>query len=236
MKKYLSVCKLIIRSSVYPVMGVLLGAIIANGVSFALRGWQRADLFEAICNISNVSLGLILMTVFLASALCKRGGQLTYTMRRLRISDKTVFCFQACYNALCFALFFMVQALSFVVMSLLYLNAHPEAGHQTLFVTAYQYEVFHVVFPLENTLGWICNGILMAGLGICTAAYPFRQRRGRKSICTYLMVGIVLLYMVIVGEEHHLGVTGAAMCIPATLLIGGFCLAGVLGIEEEVDE
>ena len=236
MKKYFSVCKLIIRSSIYPVMGVLLGTVIGNFVLFFLNGWGRGDMYEAIFNISTVHLGLIMLAVFLASALCRRGGQLTYTMRRLRISDKAVFCFQACYNALCFALFFMVQALSFVGMSLLYLNAHPEAGHQTLFVTAYQYEVFHVVFPLENTLGWLCNGILMAGLGICTAAYPFRQRRGRRSICTYLMVGIVLLYMVIIAEEHHLGVTGAVMCIPATLLIGGFCLAGVLGIEEEVDE
>lgn len=236
MKKYLSVCMLIVRSSIYPVLGVLLGTVAANGVLFFLDGWNEPDLYQAVCSIITMSAGLLLLTVFLASALCKGKGQLTYTMRRLRISDKTVFWLQAGYNAVCFALYFMVQALSFVGMSLLYLNAHPEAGHQTLFVTAYQYELFHVVFPLENAMGWVCNGILIAGLGICTAAYPFRQRRGRKSICTFLMVGVVLFYLFIIGEEHHLGLGGAAYCIPAALLFIGSSLAGVLGIEEEVYE
>ena len=157
-------------------------------------------------------------------------------MRRLRISDKAVFWIQAGYNALCYALYFMVQALGFVGMSLLYLHAHPAAGHQTLFVTAYQYEMFHVVFPLDNALGWLCNGVLIGGLGICTAAYPFRQRRGRKSISTFLMLLTVLFYLFIIGEEHHLGVSGAAYSIPAALLFTGCSLAGVLGIEEEVYE
>ena len=47
MKKYLSVCMLIVRSSIYPVVGVLAGTLIGNGVLFFLTGWQRADLYEA---------------------------------------------------------------------------------------------------------------------------------------------------------------------------------------------
>lgn len=236
MKKYISVCMLIVRSSIYQVLGVLLGSVIANGISYFLRGWPRSDLYEAVSRIDTLYLGVILMSVFLSRSLCKGKGQLSYTMRRLRISDKAVFGIQAGYNALCFALLFAVHALCFLGMSLLYLKGHPEASHQTLFVTAYQYEIFHVVFPLENTVGWVCNGILIAGLGICTAAYPFRQRRGRRSITTFLMVGVVLFYLFIIGEDHHLGSSGAAYCVPAALLFIGSSAAGVLGIEEEVYE
>lgn len=236
MKKYASVFMLIVRSSIYPVLGVLLGTVVGNGVLFFLKGWNRSDLYQAVVDISTISVGLLLLTVFLAKGLCRQGGQLSHTMRRLRISDKTVFWMQAGYNALCIALFFGVQALSFVGMSLVYLNAHPEASHQTLFVTAYQYEMFHVVFPLENAMGWVCNGVLIAGLSICTAAYPFRQRRGRRSITTFLMVLLVLFYLFIIGQEHHLGLTGAVYCIPAAVLFMISSLAGVLGIEEEVYE
>lgn len=237
MKKYLSTCMLIVRSSIYPVLGVLLGTVSANTVLFFLRDWWQADLYQALnWSLWSILPGFLLLTVFLARALCRGKGQLSYTMRRLRISDKTVFWLQAGYNAVCFALYFMAQALCYVILGALYGSAHPEAGHQTLFVTAYQHELFHAVFPLENTLGWVCNGILLAGLGICTAAYPFRQRRGRRSICTYLMAGVVVFYLFIIGEEHHLGVSGAAYCIPAALLFIAVSMAGVLGIEEETDE
>lgn len=232
MKKYISVWMLIARSSVYKVLILLPATVVAGFVVLFFGGWNKADLYHAVSGHSVFSVCLLILCVILSRSLCRQGGQLTYTMRRLRISDKRVFWMQAAYNFVCIALLYMVQALVYVVFSALYLRAHP-AGHQTLFVTAYQYEVFHMVFPLENPLMWVCNTILMAGLAICTAAYPFRQRRDRRSLCTYLMAGVALFFRFILGEEHHLGISAAFYCIPAALIIAAVSLAGVLGIEEE---
>lgn len=240
MKKYLSVFMLIVRYSFYGVLGIFLGMILTQAGFFWLFGMDEGDLFQALTSTPFVGMfvpTIILLTGILGGALCSRGGQLTNLMRRLRISDKTAFWLQAAYNALVFALYFAVQALLFLGLSAWYAQVHPEAvNHQTLFVTAYQHPLFHMVFPLENGLGWVCNCVLIAGLGICTAAYPFRQRRGRRSFTTFLMVLLVLFYKFLMGVEHQLGISAAIYCIPAALLFMGSSLAGVLGIEEEVYE
>ena len=232
MKKHISLWMLIARSSVYKVLILLLATAVAGAAVLFFGGWHKADLYRAVSGHSVFSACLLILCVILCRSLCRQGGQLTYTMRRLRISDKQVFWMQAGYNSVCFALLYMVQALVYVAFSALYLRAHP-TGHQTLFVTAYQYEGFHMVFPLENPLMWASNIILLAGLSICTAAYPFRQRRGRRSLSTYVMLAVVLFFRFILGEEQHLGISAAAYCIPATLLVAAISLAGVLGIEEE---
>lgn len=233
MKKHISVWMLIVRSSFYKVLILLLATAAVEAAALFLGGWNKADLYHAVSGQSVFSVCLLILWAILSRSLCRQGGQLGYTMRRLRISDKRVFWMQAAYNFVCFGLLYMVRALVYVAFSVLYLKAHP-ASHQTLFVTAYQYEVFHMVFPLENPLMWVSNLVLLTGLAVCTAAYPFRQRRGRRSLCTYLMAGVALFFRFILGEEQHLGVSAAVYCIPAALLIASVSLAGVLGIEEEV--
>ena len=239
-KKVISVCMLIVRCNIYPVLAVLGGMVLAETVAFFFLGLGEENLYRALSEVpfqAIFSVTLILLSAILIRTLCDRGGKLNNTMQRLQISETAVFWLQAGYNILVFSLLFMVQALVFIGVCVWYAQVHPAlANHQSVFIAAYDHPLFHCVFPLDNVLCWVCLVLLIVGLGICSAAYPFRQRRGRRSITTFLMMLLVFFYLYIQREDHHLSVNAAVYAIPAAVLFAGVSLADVLGIEEEAYE
>lgn len=235
MKKHISILMLLCRSSIYPVLLVLAGMAVSETALFYTLGREEASLLDALSEVPFAviaGIAIILTAVFLSRALCDRGGKLNNTIQRLGISEKGVFAWQVFYNILVFILLFTVQALVMVMLSLYYIHENPDLVNQhTLFVTAYQHPHFHTFFPLENLLGWLCNGLLIAGLGICTAAYPFRQRHGMRSISTVMMVLLALFYLFLQGEESHLDMDTIVYIAIGSIILIFSSLAGVLSTE-----
>lgn len=231
MKKYLSVCMLFVRSSIYGVLGLLLGSGIGQAVLFAMDGLDASSLNWALAGTppyASIVITLGLLCGMLNGPFCDKGGRMNNTLQRLSISEKQIFWMQALSNALMITLFFLFQGLMFVLLSFWY---DPEVSLLEVLVVSYQNPLFHCFFPLDNWLVMVTNAAMIAGLAICCAAYPMRQRHGRQSITTFLMILVFGFYLFLQKEEDHLHSGYCILAICVTLYCIASALVGTMTLE-----
>lgn len=190
MKKHSSVLMLLVRSSVYRIV-LLFAMMTAAEVGLfwlVLQNSQTESVHGLELAISYCRLPVVFAAAFFAltGLLCSTGSEgktkTGYTLRRLGISETTVFFWQAGYNALCYLLLWMVQILVCMLLGLLYTRWIPQefVTGQTMFLAFYRSEFFHSLLPFEENALWFRNAILVLSLGICSARYPLGQRHGSK--------------------------------------------------------
>ena len=234
MKKYISVFMLFIRSSIYGVLGLLIGMGIGQGILFAFDGLNASNLEWALSqqpSFSGIVITLGLLCGMLNGPFCDRGGRMNNTLQRLSISEKQVFWMQAAANGLMITLFFLFQGLLFLLFGFWY---DPEVDFLTILVISYENPLFHTFFPLGNWMVILTNLIVIVGLAVCCAAYPMRQRHNRQSITTFLMLLISFFYLYLQKEGDHLE---AGYCI--LIMLGtAYCIAVALcgAMSLEVDD
>lgn len=224
MKKYLSVFMLFVRSSLYGVLGLLLGSGISQAVLFAMDGLDDSSLVWALSgnpSFASIVVTLGLLCGMLNGSFCDRGGNMNNTLQRLEISEKMVFWMQAMSNAVMLTLFFLFQGLLFLIFAYWY---DPDVSLLEILVVSYDNALFHCFFPLDNWVAMAANAALIAGLAICCAAYPMRQRHGRQSITTFLMILVCGFYLFLQKEDDHLHM---GFCIGA-ICVTLYCIASAL--------
>ena len=77
------------------------------------------------------------------------------------------------------------------------------------------------------------TGLLLVGLGICTAALPARNRQGKRSISTFLMVGLTIFYVYMQTQSSALFPDGKIVVLIGTAI---FALISGIGVLAEVGE
>lgn len=233
MKKKLSVFNLIARHSLVWVISVLVLVVISNCIVFLTqlnpdyvslyREFDRMPMY-LVCAI-----GLILLTLVLCLPMMDRGGRQNYFLHRLELEPRKIFLNHALYNALCYGLFYMVQALTFVGLCAVVQRMHPDRfTHQTIFVTAYQSGLIHSFLPLGDWLLNLSNLVMIAMLGICTAALPTRNRSRKMSITTFVAVFLALI--VVYLQTIDVGALDITTRIIALFCSGWCVLVSVAGI------
>lgn len=194
MRKHLSVLMLFARSSIYKIMLLLVGVTAGEvalfywkqGESLApLRaGQEQMWALEQIIRKSHLdwvcAAGFVLLTVILCMTGCERGSKVGYTFQRLRIAERYVFLWQMIYNLIAYLIYWAVQVLLLWGLSIWYMQMADQAAvsGQTIFLAFYRNEFLHGLFPMSESIGWARNIFLWLGLGVTSAAFPFRQRRG----------------------------------------------------------
>jgi len=230
MKKALALFSLIARHSVGKVLAVLVLLTAGNAAAFFPELGNRAR------SLSSMLDSFILMAVFLgsflalSSILCRqladRGGHQNYFLNRLRLRGATVYWTHVLYNSLCYFLLFAVEALSLLVLCMITVSRFPESyNHQSIVMACWQSDLLHTFFPLSDWLGWLTNGVILAGLGIFTAAAPTKNRNGKSSFSAALMILIVVVcflwqwleYGAIYPESKN-----AALIATTILAVGSF--------------
>ena len=233
MKKKLSVFNLIARHSLVWVISVLVLVVISNCVVFLTqlnpdyvslyREFDRMPMY-LVCAI-----GLILLTLVLCLPMTDRGGRQNYFLHRLELEPRKIFLNHALYNALCYGLFYMVQALTFVGLCAVVQRMHPDRfTHQTIFLTVYQSGLIHSFLPLGDWLLNLSNLVMIAMLGICTAALPTRNRSRKMSITTFVAVFLALI--VVYLQTIDVGALDITTRIIALFCSGWCVLVSVAGI------
>lgn len=112
----------------------------------------------------------------------EHGSKQGYTLRRLSVSERSVFLWQAVYNTFCCFLFWAVLlgiALALCKLYVAKVGLEYVSG-QTIFLAFYRNNFLHSLLPLEETSRYIRNVVLILGLGISSACFPFKQRRGTR--------------------------------------------------------
>ena len=74
-------------------------------------------------------------------------------------------------------------------------------GSQTVFLAFYRNEFLHALLPLSDISLWVRNACLLIGFGVCTALFPFKQRRRGFAISVpSLVVSGLIFFRCGIGE------------------------------------
>lgn len=201
MKRYLSVFEMITRSSIYKVLLVLVGMVVAEAVCFYMTMLAPVEFnFEGYIDQSHYSLifkiAYVLVTLVIVFPGMNVGSTQSYTLQRLRIKEKRIFWLQALYNTLAYVILWGVQLVVILVSAMIFQKNLPTEAiwsHQTMFLAFYRSDFMHSILPLEDGPGWWLLGIVIIGTGIVTAEFTRQQRRGKFAIELLFMVVATLL-------------------------------------------
>lgn len=240
MKKKLAIFNLMARHSLPGVMMVLAALVIADCAVFLTQlDPDYASLYRQFDQIPMYlvcAIGFVSLTLVLCFPMRDRGGRQNYFLHRLNLQPRSIYLSHALYNTLCYILFYAVQALTLVGLCAVVQRMHPDRfTHQTIFITTYQSGLIHSFLPLGDWLLSVSNLVMIAMLGICTAALPTRNRSRKMSITTFvaaiLALGVVYLQTIDAGALDITTRIIALFCSVWCVLVSA---AGVwdLGVDE----
>lgn len=236
MKKHISVFNLMTRVSLRKILLILLAMAVSQVILFFVMGaGEETYLLDALQRIPSsvvVYIGLFLMLLALCTPLSDRGGRMNNLILRLGLSEKEIFWLHVLFCAMSYCLFIMAQALIMVLLCLIHDWVAPGTmDPMAVFVTSYQHPLFHRFFPLHDLLGWVNHLLLVAGLSICTAAQPIKQRHRFNSSCTVLMLVFAANHYTDLDMGSHLHYAGAIIPFFMLICVVPICLYGVLSME-----
>lgn len=246
MKKYLSVFGLIARSSIYQIIATLVCMTVAEAILFyskldsALRFYSMGfsmDRIEDIIDRSMINLLFPLCLIIITLSLCITGSEysntkISYTIRRLSISEREFFFCQATYNAFMYTLLWAVQAaVVFGLCSWYAATAPAEAvGNQTVFLAFYRNELLHSLMPISEISVWIRNIFLVVGLGFAAAEFPYKQRRRKNA----LTVVALALYAIVFFKLEIGNLFNSVIMILTSVCVIAETLYTVFSKDEEI--
>jgi len=218
MRKHFSVLMLIARSTIYKILGIfiIMGAVEVLLFYYTLSAYpadrsfsQRTTGLESLFAGSRISwvfaIAFMAVTILLCLTGCEFKSKPGYTLRRLMISERSIYLWQALYSTCCYLFLWAMQLIITLALCKLYTaNANASSlSNQTVFLAYYRNSFLHSLLPLDETSRYIRNAALIIGLGTTSACFPFRQRRGK--ICAGL---IILVSMIFVFFDRNMGAFG----------------------------
>lgn len=244
MKKHLSVLCLAARSSVFKIAVILpvMAAAQAGLFLFYLSEAKKAmaaglpntpleSLFDKPLWSTVFGAAFLLITFFLCRTGCSFGAHPGYTLDRLSVSPLHVWIWHAVYNTAVFLILWLAEAAVAAGLCALYMHsADPSVvSAQTAFLATYRSEFLHSLVPTYDIALWVRNFVFALTLGVVTATFPYKQRRGKFAgevlLCALLLLGIF---------DCPPGEPGLCILLSVfALFIVAFSLCHVLGVFDE---
>lgn len=242
MKKQLSVFGLYARAALTRLLSAVPGLLALDLLAY---GWCAArgvysDLEPALqlmFGIGLTGLQLLLVSCF------GTNSRYSYTLRRLRISERGAFIWSFVCNALCYAALWCVQIMA--AAGAVFWRAAADSyaqGPQGVFVTFYRNSFLHGLLPLADGYVWARNALLVLALG-CVTAYMQLGMRRKGSRSWLVCMGLTFLLTLNLPVPYTAGrSTGIAHVIIALLAGLGFLWFGLMqthngkdGLTDEVE-
>ena len=182
MKQQLSLFTLSIRASFYKILAVLALSGVVQAVLFYIAMDGNTGLESAFARaFSSVVFAVTFVAVvwLLVRWHGKGGSNVSYTLRRLGLPERTFILWNALYCALVYLIFWAAQ-LGFALLFCKYyaMVTNPDfLNPQTVFLAFYRSDYLHSLLPLAEISRWVRNIACVIGLGACTAAAPCLERR-----------------------------------------------------------
>ena len=168
--------------------------------------------------------GILVLQVLLASSF-GANSRYSYTLQRLRISERCVFLWSCVCNALCYVALWCVQIMAAVGAA--FWNAKSavySAGPQGVFVDFYRSGFLHGLLPLADGYVWARNALFVLALGCVTACIQLGLRR-KGSRSWLVCMGLTFLLVLNLSVQYTAGrSTGIFHAITALLV--GLCFLG----------
>ena len=130
-------------------------------------------------------------------------------------------------------LFVSVQIIVAYGLCNYYVSIVPEGvTNQSIFLAFYRSVFLHSILPLEASLKWLANILVMLALGFATAMFPYKQRRRKMSVHMILMLGVTLMFFPSELGEFETN----AMLMLWSVCMAGICLWQILRDKEGLHE
>ena len=186
MRQHASVFTLLARSTVYKLLGIFAGLLLAETALFFLLGLPAGVGIEKVLGASGLRWvfagALLLVSLLLSTTGTDAGGKSDYTLRRLSVSRRALFLWQVGYNFLVFLVLWAVQALFAYGLCLLCVEKLEITSSQAILLAFYRDDFLHALLPLDEVSLTVRNLIYCGALAVACACHPVRQRRGRNGL------------------------------------------------------
>jgi hypothetical protein len=211
MRKHLSIFMLIARSTIYKVLGIF---IIMTAAEISLFYYvlnkntvvgavgQSSISLESLVVQSRISwvfaIAFILVSILLCLTGCEFKSKQGYTLRRLSVTERNIYLWQALYNTCCYFFLWIIQLFVALVLCKLYLARFDMStlSNQAIFLAFYRNSFLHSLLPLDEISRFVRNVALIIGLGTSSACFPFRQRRGKIGVDFIVLVSMGIVFFV----------------------------------------
>ena len=209
MRKHISVFMLYTRSSIYRmlILFLLMAAVEITLFYFAAEHVLLSNTIGLEQMFEKSYIGLVMGATFLLMSVqlglmgCERGSKQSYTLRRLSVSEETVFAWQALFNALAY---FMLWAVQLVLVWAMCIYGTAKMGvlasNQNIFLAFYRNDFLHSLLPLAETSRLVRNILLIIALGLSSALFSYLNRRKK--------FGISIIFMLLIGGLPFAGSVG----------------------------
>ena len=205
MKKDLSVLMLLVRNSFWRVIGTILVMLVIESFFF----FADADLvhgytisLEQLLNGKIIGQGIFTGINYLLTVLATFGSDKTskesYTLRRLLVSERRIWAWQAIYHTVCFLVIYIAEAWLMVSLCRYYLvhSTVQQVSDQVFWVAITRNTFLSNLLPLQNPLRMLRNSTLILGLGLTSAAEPLANRKGKSAFVVYHLLLLAMLTFV----------------------------------------
>jgi hypothetical protein len=254
MKRYCSVFGLPIRATLGRILAVLIASAVVQLLRFRSVLQEAQSAYEAVRDLPDLSpsfplfehlldesrpgaflaCAFLLITLFLCLPGTGYSSRTGYTLKRLQVSEHTVFVLHAVYAALAYLLLLASQLAVVFVCAQAYRAAVPTElfSNQFLFLAFYRHDLLHALLPLEDLMLWIRNAVLLAAVSLVTAEFSYKQRR-RSFGWTAVVLPLCCVWFFPTGLDDRYTV---GVLIVAVLIVGAELIYTLTTPDEEVSE
>lgn len=206
MKRYQSVFEMITRSSIYKVLLVVGGMLVAEAILF----WNALMYLGGACLEEHIDqsyysivfkIAYVLITIAIVFPGMNIGSTQTYTLQRLRIKERWIYGLQIIYNLLAYMILWGAQLAMLLVSAVLYQKYLPKGAlwtNQTLFIAFYRNDFMHSILPLEDGPSWWVLGLIGVSTAILTAEFTKQQRNGKF---VFELLGLMVTAIIVFPRE-----------------------------------
>lgn len=230
--KHLSVLMLYVRSAIFPLLGTIFLLVVTQTGLFLWQMTRNTSYLEAIVQSGYFYLAWVIAAALLVVLLSRMKGS-SYTMRRLRISERASFLWHSLSCLLCYVLLWMAEVLTITLLCRYFLMrpAAADASEQALFLAFYRSDFLHSILPLEEISRWVWLLFAWVTLALATAGANVQMRYGRKP-STLIPIALLFLW----HFKHPLGSLGLDVLLTLLNLSCAFyCVWDVWFHAEEVE-
>lgn len=195
MRRHMSIFILCVGSKIYRLLLLIAGLFVVNAtIGLAFDPFSTSEDYAPI----RALLITFLAAVIVCGVICYTGNGknsvTTYTYNRLRVSQKSLFIWDAVSNCLCFAILYCAETVSLFLDAVLYMKKEGYTMNQQIILMAFYRKSFlHGFLPLDDTVVWIKNGIVILCVAVVCAFASQQFRWGKTSKLS--IVGIVVALM-----------------------------------------
>ncbi len=143
-----------------------------------------------------------------------------YTLRRLRVDERTLTLCWGGHNALCLLVFWGAQA-AWALFLCRFAMAHAVQtpfNDMSLFLAFFRNGFLHSLLPLQEYSRAIRNGIFLLCLGLTAACFSYQQRHGRRG---FAILPLSVLTVVSFSQGFAMAETDIALSAVALFTAAG---------------